>query len=66
MAVAKGGAALTTVAYGAVSKGGRVSRNTLVFDHDLTPDLARLTDAVHVEGALVSAQHRRPEPSPGD
>ncbi len=56
VAVARGGAALTTVAYGAVSKGGRVSRNTLVFDDDLTADLATLTDAVHAEGALVSAQ----------
>ena len=56
VAVARGGAALTTVAYGAVSKGGRVSRNTLVFDDDLTADLATLTAAVHAEGALVSAQ----------
>lgn len=56
VAVARGGAALSTVAYCAVSKGGRVDRNTLVFDHDLTADLARLTEAVHAEGALVSAQ----------
>ena len=56
VAVARGGAALTTVAYCAVSMGGRVNRNTLVFDDDLTYDLTRLTDAVHAEGAAVAAQ----------
>ncbi len=55
-AVARGGAALTTLAYCAVSLGGRVNRNTLVFDDALTPELVRLTDAVHAEGALMSAQ----------
>ncbi|MGN6694897.1 MAG: NADH:flavin oxidoreductase, partial [Aquihabitans sp.] len=54
--VARGGAALTTVAYCAVSKGGRVSRDTMVFTEDLIPDLQRLTDAVHAEGAAISAQ----------
>lgn len=54
--VARGGAALTTVAYCAVSKNGRVSRDTLVMDDELTADLARLTDAVHAEGAAISAQ----------
>ncbi|MEO6628334.1 MAG: NADH:flavin oxidoreductase [Aquihabitans sp.] len=55
-AVARGGAALTTVAYCAVSMGGRVDRNTLVFEEALVPDLIRLTEAVHAEGAAVSAQ----------
>ena len=54
--VARGGAAMTTVAYCAVSPGGRVNRNTLVLHRDLLPDLRRLTDAVHAEGAAVSAQ----------
>ena len=54
--VARGGAALTTVAYCAVSKGGRVQRHTLVMDDAIVGDLRRLTDAVHAEGALVSAQ----------
>jgi 4,4'-dithiodibutanoate disulfide reductase len=54
--VARGGAALTTLAYCAVSMGGRVSRDTLVFDEDLIDDLTRLTDAVHAEGAAASAQ----------
>lgn len=56
VAVARGGAALTTVAYCAVSPGGRVQRNTLVMRDELVPDLRRLTDAVHTEGAAVSAQ----------
>ncbi len=56
VAVARGGAAMTTVAYCAVSMGGRVSSHTLVFDERLIDDLTRLTDAVHAEGALVSAQ----------
>jgi 2,4-dienoyl-CoA reductase-like NADH-dependent reductase (Old Yellow Enzyme family) len=56
VAVARGGAALTTVAYCAVSKGGRVSRDTMVFTEDLIPDLQRLTAAVHAQGGAVSAQ----------
>jgi 2,4-dienoyl-CoA reductase-like NADH-dependent reductase (Old Yellow Enzyme family) len=56
VAVARGGVGLSTVAYCAVSKGGRVDRNTMVFDDALVPDLARLTDAVHAHGAKVSAQ----------
>jgi len=54
--VAAGGAALTTVAYCAVSAGGRVQRHTLVMDDATRPGLQRLTDAVHAEGALASAQ----------
>ncbi|TQC50314.1 NADH:flavin oxidoreductase [Rhodococcus sp. WS4] len=54
--VARGGAALTTVAYCAVSPGGRVHANTLVLDRAHVTDLRRLTDAVHAEGGLVAAQ----------
>ncbi len=54
--VARGGVGLSTLAYCAVSKGGRVNRHTLVFSEELAPDLQRLTDAVHAEGAKVSAQ----------
>jgi 2,4-dienoyl-CoA reductase-like NADH-dependent reductase (Old Yellow Enzyme family) len=54
--VAAGGAAMTTVAYCAVSPGGRVQRNTLVLSDELIDDLQRLTSAVHDEGAAVSAQ----------
>jgi 4,4'-dithiodibutanoate disulfide reductase len=55
-AVARGGVGMTTLADCAVSKGGRVNHNTLVFRDELIPDLQRLTDAVHAEGAAVSAQ----------
>jgi 2,4-dienoyl-CoA reductase-like NADH-dependent reductase (Old Yellow Enzyme family) len=54
--VARGGAAMTTVAYCAVSRGGGVHRNTVVMRDEIVPDLRRLTDAVHAEGAAVAAQ----------
>jgi 4,4'-dithiodibutanoate disulfide reductase len=54
--VARGGAAMTTVAYLAISPGGRVHRDTIVLDADHVPDLRRVTDAVHAEGALACAQ----------
>ncbi|KAA0109199.1 NADH:flavin oxidoreductase [Mycolicibacterium sp. P1-5] len=54
--VARGGAAMTTVAYCAVSPGGRVHRDTMVLDQRRAAALRRLTDAVHGDGALVCAQ----------
>ncbi|WP_026002741.1 NADH:flavin oxidoreductase [Rhodococcus sp. R1101] len=54
--VARGGTALTTVAYCSVSRDGRVHRDTLVLDADAVPGLTRLTDAVHSAGGLASAQ----------
>ncbi len=54
--VARGGAAMTTVAYCAVSMGGRVHRDTMVMTDEIVGDLRRLTDSVHTEGALASAQ----------
>ncbi|MDM3975410.1 NADH:flavin oxidoreductase [Mycobacterium marseillense] len=54
--VARGGAAMTTVAYCAISPGGRVHRDTVVLDRDRVPQLRRLTEAVHAAGALVCAQ----------
>ncbi|WP_408587045.1 NADH:flavin oxidoreductase [Prescottella soli] len=54
--VARGGAAMTTVAYCAVSPGGRVHRHSLVLDGPTGRDLRRLTEAVHAEGALAAAQ----------
>jgi 2,4-dienoyl-CoA reductase-like NADH-dependent reductase (Old Yellow Enzyme family) len=56
VAVARGGAGLTTVAYCAVAPEGRVQRHCLVLDADTARDLRRLTDAVHAEGAAVAAQ----------
>jgi 2,4-dienoyl-CoA reductase-like NADH-dependent reductase (Old Yellow Enzyme family) len=54
--VAAGGAAMTTVAYCAVSPDGRVHRHTLVMDETSVAGLRRLTDAVHAEGAAAAAQ----------
>jgi 2,4-dienoyl-CoA reductase-like NADH-dependent reductase (Old Yellow Enzyme family) len=54
--VAAGGVGMTTVAYCAVSPDGRVFRDCLVLDAASVPGLQRLTDAVHAQGALASAQ----------
>lgn len=54
--VARGGAAMTTVAYLAISPGGRVHRDTIVLDAERVPALRELTDLVHAEGALACAQ----------
>jgi len=54
--VAAGGVAMTTVAYCAVSPDGRVHRHCLVLDTDTAVALRAVTDAIHAEGALASAQ----------
>src|ERR1700678_4722107 len=54
--VATGGAALSTVAYLAVSPEGRTDRHCLLLSEDTLPGLRRLTDAVHAEGAAAAAQ----------
>jgi 2,4-dienoyl-CoA reductase-like NADH-dependent reductase (Old Yellow Enzyme family) len=54
--VAAGGAAMSTVAYLAVSPEGRTDRHCLVLSGDTVPGLRRLTDAVHAEGAAAAAQ----------
>jgi 2,4-dienoyl-CoA reductase-like NADH-dependent reductase (Old Yellow Enzyme family) len=54
--VAAGGVGLSTVAYCAVSPGGRVQRHCLVLDGDTATELRRVTDAVHAEGAAANAQ----------
>src|ERR1700753_1714580 len=53
---AAGGVGMTTVAYCAVSQGGRASGNQMWMRQEAVPGLRRLTDAVHAEGAAVSAQ----------
>ncbi|MGB3473239.1 MAG: NADH:flavin oxidoreductase [Mycobacterium sp.] len=53
---AAGGVGMTTVAYCAVSQGGRTSNDGLWMRPEAVAGLRRLTDAVHAEGALVSAQ----------
>src|SRR5580692_426115 len=54
--VARGGVAMSTVAYLAVSPEGRTDRHCVVLNDAALTDLRRLTDAVHAEGAAVAAQ----------
>jgi 2,4-dienoyl-CoA reductase-like NADH-dependent reductase (Old Yellow Enzyme family) len=53
---AAGGVGMTTVAYCAVSPGGRTEGRQLWMRPEAVPGLRRLTDAVHAEGAAASAQ----------
>ncbi|ATR83632.1 MULTISPECIES: NADH:flavin oxidoreductase [Pseudomonas] len=55
-ALANGGTALTTVAYCAVSRDGRTLPNQLILAPESLPHFKALTDAVHREGGLASAQ----------
>ncbi len=54
--VAEGGVAITTVAYCSVSQDGLTFENELWMREEIIPDLKRLTDAVHKEGAAASIQ----------
>lgn len=53
---ASGGVGMTTVAYCAVAPEGRTDRHQLYWRPEALPGLRRLTEAVHAEGAAVSAQ----------
>lgn len=53
---AAGGLGMTTVAYLAVSPGGRTQRKVIWMRPEAVPGLRRLTDAIHAEGAAISAQ----------
>ena len=55
-AVAAGGAGMTTVAFCAVAPEGRTERRQLLMRPEVVPGLRRLAEAVHAEGARVSAQ----------
>jgi 2,4-dienoyl-CoA reductase-like NADH-dependent reductase (Old Yellow Enzyme family) len=54
--VAAGGVGLTTLAFCAVAPDGCGTPNELILTPDTGPGLARLADAVHAEGAAISAQ----------
>ena len=54
--LAQGGIAMTTVAYMAVAPEARTLPNQIWMHPDILPDLRALTDAVHGEGAAISAQ----------
>lgn len=53
---AAGGVAMPTVAYCAVSPGGRTGGNQIWMRPHAVPGLRRLTEAIHAEGAAISAQ----------
>ena len=53
---AAGGVGMTTVAYCAVSPEGRTDGHQIVWRDEAAPGLRRLTEAVHAEGAAISAQ----------
>jgi 2,4-dienoyl-CoA reductase-like NADH-dependent reductase (Old Yellow Enzyme family) len=55
-AMAAGGVGMTTVAYCAVSPGGRTDGKQVWMRPDAVPGLRRLAEAVHAEGAAISAQ----------
>jgi 2,4-dienoyl-CoA reductase-like NADH-dependent reductase (Old Yellow Enzyme family) len=63
---AAGGVGMTTVAYCAVAPDGRTDRKQILWTDDALPGLRKLTDAVHNEGAAVSAQigHAGPVANP--
>ena len=54
--LARGGVALTTVAYGAVSHIGRTLEHQVVMEESALADLRAVTDAVHAEGGSASIQ----------
>ncbi|MFM7068712.1 MAG: NADH:flavin oxidoreductase, partial [Actinomycetes bacterium] len=54
--MAAGGVAMTTVAYLAVAPEGRTDDGCIVLGPDTVDGLRQLTEAIHAEGALASAQ----------
>jgi 2,4-dienoyl-CoA reductase-like NADH-dependent reductase (Old Yellow Enzyme family) len=55
-ALAAGGVGMTTVAYAAVNRSGLSFPHQLLLRKEVVPELKRLTDAVHKEGAACSIQ----------
>ncbi|MCQ2066925.1 MAG: NADH:flavin oxidoreductase [Bacteroidaceae bacterium] len=55
-AVARGGVGMTTVAYAAVAESGLSFDGQLWIREEIIPELHRLTDGIHAEGAKASIQ----------
>ena len=53
---AEGGVAISTVAYGAVSRDARTFNDQIVLEEENFDDLCRLTAAIRNEGAIASIQ----------
>jgi len=54
--IASGGTAMTTVAYCSISFDGRAFEHEMWMREEIVPDLRRLTEAIHQEGAAASIQ----------
>lgn len=55
-AVARGGIGMTTIAYAAVCQSGLSFERQLWMRPEIVPELKKLTDAIHAEGAKASIQ----------
>lgn len=55
-AVSRGGIGMTTIAYAAVCKSGLSFERQLWMRPEIVPELRKLTDAIHAEGAKASIQ----------
>lgn len=55
-AVARGGIGMTTIAYAAVCRSGLSFERQLWMRPEVVPELKKLTDAIHAEGAKASIQ----------
>ena len=55
-AVARGGVGMATIAYAAVSRSGLSFNGQLWMRKEIVPELRKLTDAIHAEGAKASIQ----------
>jgi len=56
VSVAKGGIGMTTIAYASVNRSGVSFNGQLWMREDIIPDLKKLTDAIHAEGAKAAIQ----------
>lgn len=56
LSVAKGGIGMTTVAYASVNRSGVSFNGQLWMRDEIIPDLRKLTDAIHEEGAKAAIQ----------
>jgi NADH:flavin oxidoreductases, Old Yellow Enzyme family len=56
VAVARGGVGMTTLAYASVNRSGLSFDGQLWMREEIVPDLRRITDAIHAEGAKASIQ----------
>lgn len=55
-AVAQGGIGMTTIAYAAVNRSGLSFNGQLWMREEIVPELKKLTDAIHAQGAKASIQ----------